>query len=65
MSTDEMRDRCARCGAPFHCGMNDPGGCWCAQLPPLPAERLQAMQGCLCPDCLRAATASASPPGAA
>jgi hypothetical protein len=48
--------RCARCGAPFHCGMNGPGPCWCAAYPqvmPVP----QAGAGCYCPDCLAALTA--------
>jgi hypothetical protein len=46
--------RCARCGATFHCGVDDPGGCWCAKLPPLPREAY-AGGGCLCESCLRRA----------
>ncbi|MCX7171173.1 MAG: cysteine-rich CWC family protein [Proteobacteria bacterium] len=43
---------CPRCGAEFHCGMNDEQkACWCASLPPLNETRPGA--GCYCPDCLR------------
>lgn len=45
--------RCARCGAPFECGMaaGSPP-CWCGTLPSL--RRLpEDLQGCLCPSCLR------------
>jgi hypothetical protein len=62
---------CSRCGATFHCGreMNDAGGaggagdagdaqCWCSALPHVPLDRLDRQAGCLCPDCLRAKTAS-------
>jgi hypothetical protein len=52
--------RCARCGAEFHCGLADPGGCWCARLPPLPRQALAAGTGCLCEACLRAALADAA-----
>jgi hypothetical protein len=45
--------RCTRCVAPFHCGLDDPGGCWCAKLPPLPREAYKAGAGCLCGRCLR------------
>jgi diphthamide synthase (EF-2-diphthine--ammonia ligase) len=44
-------DRCARCGAPFECGVQ--AGlkeCWCAQLPPV--APLDAAAGCHCPRCL-------------
>ena len=44
--------RCSRCGAPFHCGVNDPGGCWCARLPMLPREAYAEGDGCLCEACL-------------
>ena len=47
--------RCARCGAPFRCGMADPSGCWCAKLPPLPRDAYAADAGCLCEACLRKA----------
>jgi ribosomal protein L34E len=43
---------CARCGAPFHCGIEDAGGCWCARLPPLPRDVYPAEAGCLCEACL-------------
>jgi hypothetical protein len=47
--------RCTRCGAPFHCGLDDPGGCWCAKLPPLPREAYAGDATCLCEGCLRQA----------
>jgi ribosomal protein S14 len=53
--------RCARCGAPFHCGIDDPGGCWCAKLPPLPREAYAAEVGCLCEKCLREAARTPGP----
>jgi hypothetical protein len=40
---------CARCGAAFQCGVDEPGGCWCARLP---AAAMEADTGCLCPACL-------------
>jgi hypothetical protein len=43
--------RCTRCGAPFHCGIDDSGGCWCAKLPPLP-RAAYVDGGCLCESCL-------------
>ncbi len=59
---------CVACGQSFQCGMVDTGApdpCWCTQLPPLPAEQLQAAAdrgkaGCYCPDCLRALVAGAT-----
>jgi ribosomal protein L34E len=45
--------RCARCGAPFRCGIDDAGGCWCAKLPPLPREVYAEGAGCMCEKCLR------------
>lgn len=47
--------RCACCDAPFRCGIEDPGGCWCAKLPPLPRDAYAADAGCLCEACLRKA----------
>ncbi len=47
--------RCAHCGSPFHCGIDDAGGCWCAKLPPLPREAYAEAAGCLCEKCLREA----------
>jgi hypothetical protein len=42
-------ERCARCGAEFHCGRNDEVDCWCAGLPPLtPVDG----RSCLCRRCL-------------
>jgi hypothetical protein len=63
---DEPRpQRCSNCGRAFACGADDPAGCWCAALPPLPAQQRVAGAGCLCPDCLRRALglAPAAPPG--
>ena len=57
MTMTESNDtalHCARCSAPFQCGMNDAGECWCAQLPKLPAAVIDETQGCLCESCLRA-----------
>jgi hypothetical protein len=51
--------RCVRCGAAFHCGIDDAGGCWCTRLPPLPASLLKADASCLCPACLEAAVGQA------
>jgi len=51
--------RCVRCGAAFHCGIDDPGGCWCARLPPLPLQAYASAAGCLCERCLREALAAA------
>ena len=57
MSTDQpQRIVCARCGTAFGC---DPAGdCWCRHEEvrlPMPT----AGASCLCPDCLRAAAATA------
>jgi len=46
--------RCGRCGAPFHCGIDDAGGCWCAQLPSLPRGAYAPGAACVCEPCLRA-----------
>ncbi len=44
-------DRCARCGAPFECGMQAGlAECWCAKLPPIAPT--DAAAGCYCPRCL-------------
>ncbi|MGB8434414.1 MAG: cysteine-rich CWC family protein [Burkholderiales bacterium] len=44
-------DRCARCGAPFECGMQAGlAECWCAQLPPIAPP--DAAASCYCPRCL-------------
>ncbi|MDA8257625.1 MAG: cysteine-rich CWC family protein [Betaproteobacteria bacterium] len=47
---------CARCGAPFRCGMEaGDAECWCAGMPPLlPVPAASAAVGCLCPACLQA-----------
>jgi Cysteine-rich CWC len=45
--------RCARCGAPMHCGaLAGDARCWCMTVPALPAEALRAGLGCLCRACL-------------
>jgi hypothetical protein len=52
------RIACARCGTRFDCGLG--GDCWCAAEPatlPLPAS---PAEDCLCPACLRKASAAAS-----
>ncbi|TDN68171.1 cysteine-rich CWC family protein [Paraburkholderia sp. BL10I2N1] len=47
------RARCPRCGRSFDCGRGDQASeCWCRSMPALPAERLEAGRGCLCPECL-------------
>ncbi|MGE5336877.1 MAG: cysteine-rich CWC family protein [Gemmatimonadota bacterium] len=51
-----LESRCSRCGAPFHCGIDDRDGCWCARMPPLPLDALEAGHGCLCPACMDAVT---------
>jgi len=44
-------DACARCGAPFQCGMRAGlAECWCAKLPPVAPP--DATAGCYCPRCL-------------
>jgi len=57
------KSRCARCGAPFHCGIDDADGCWCAKLPPLPREVYADAAGCLCERCLREAVIATAAPG--
>lgn len=54
---EPRESRCPACGTPFHCGVDDPGGCWCAKVPPLPREAYIADGRCLCEKCLRAARA--------
>jgi hypothetical protein len=46
--------RCSNCGAGFHCGVDDPNGCWCARQPPLPLTHVRPAADCLCPECLAA-----------
>lgn len=59
-SGDTGESRCARCGAPFRCGIDDAGGCWCAKLPALPREAYADAAGCLCEACLRRALQDAA-----
>jgi len=57
-------DRCPRCGAAFHCGMNDPGPCACTTLtlsPALQARLAAAYRGCLCLRCLAELAAQDAP----
>ena len=54
--------RCARCGAPFTCGME--AGlpeCWCAQMPRL-LRVPEAPAGCYCAACLAQVIESARAP---
>lgn len=57
MSSGQMTgDRCARCGAPFHCGMADATPCACTQVtlsPDVLAALRDRFTGCLCLACLR------------
>ncbi|MEK9768036.1 MAG: cysteine-rich CWC family protein [Betaproteobacteria bacterium] len=48
---------CAECGSPFHCGMEDANGCWCATELPLFASGTDG-SGCLCKVCLQKLLAS-------
>jgi ribosomal protein L34E len=59
-AADQGESRCARCGAPFRCGIDDVGGCWCGRLPPLPREAYAEAAGCLCEACLRRALQDAA-----
>ena len=48
-------ERCARCGGPFRCGVNDAGPCACTtlHLSAVVLERLRLRyRGCLCLACL-------------
>jgi hypothetical protein len=59
VDADVAAAQCSRCGAAFTCGIEQPGGCWCARLPVLPAAAVTADAGCLCEACLTAALARA------
>lgn len=55
-ATPGRAQTCARCGAAFRCGvLAGDTACWCADLPALPLDQLQAGAACLCPSCLAAA----------
>lgn len=56
-----MAETCARCGAPFRCGIADPEPCWCAAVPPVAVPESEAAAGCLCPACLEGLAAAARP----
>ena len=55
MSDDDKTDVCPRCGAGFHCGVNDAAPCACTTIA-LGAETLAelraAYSSCLCLRCL-------------
>jgi hypothetical protein len=53
MAMSPATSACARCGAPFACGRDDPAGCWCVRMPSVPAERVDPAATCLCEACLR------------
>ncbi|QKS27777.1 cysteine-rich CWC family protein [Accumulibacter sp.] len=57
--------RCARCGAPFACGMmaSSASDCWCRQLPPLAAAAAPG-SGCYCRRCLEESLRAAAQPAA-
>ncbi|MBO3706133.1 MAG: cysteine-rich CWC family protein [Candidatus Accumulibacter sp.] len=63
LHSDEAR--CARCGAPFTCGMMAAPGadCWCFQLPPL-AEAAAPGSGCYCRSCLEERLRASARPAA-
>jgi hypothetical protein len=44
---------CARCGAPFDCGLS--AQCWCAAEPYRLSMTKALIEDCLCPACLRKA----------
>src|SRR6185295_1281690 len=44
---------CSACGRAMVCGRENPAGCWCASLPPLPKSAIAPGQTCLCEECLR------------
>ena len=47
---------CARCGAPFDCGLSPE--CWCAAKPYRLPMTKASIEDCLCPECLRKAAAA-------
>jgi len=52
-----LDDRCPRCGAAFHCGIDDGASCACTgvRLDAALQQRLrERFSGCLCMNCLRA-----------
>lgn len=56
-------ERCARCGGPFRCGVNDDTPCACTTLtlpPALLAQLQRQFTGCLCLPCLQALAAGAT-----
>jgi Cysteine-rich CWC len=59
-------ERCARCGGPFRCGVNDDTPCACTTVtlsPELLARLRLQFTGCLCVPCLRVLAAGAEAAG--
>lgn len=52
------RIACARCGAPFDCGLSR--DCWCAAEPYRLPMTAAPVEDCLCPACLRKAASALS-----
>ena len=58
--------RCPRCGAEFHCGMDDPAPCACTRSSlgvALLAQLRERYDGCLCVACLAQLQAAAPASG--
>ncbi|MEW9581320.1 cysteine-rich CWC family protein [Paraburkholderia sp. DGU8] len=63
-SRSQRSARCPRCGNAFDCAMHAQlSECWCREMPPLPADRLDPRSRCLCPECLAAEIARAAQAG--
>jgi len=52
-SVTPRRIVCARCGAPFDCGLS--ADCWCVAEPYRLPMTKALIEDCLCPQCLRQA----------
>jgi Cysteine-rich CWC len=60
----DLNAACARCGATFHCGADDPAPCACTGLqlsPAMLASLRLRYTGCLCLNCLRELAEAAAP----
>ncbi|MEO5915131.1 MAG: cysteine-rich CWC family protein [Luteolibacter sp.] len=57
MSRASRETPCPFCGEPNHCGVSDPGGCWCGKTE-IPMELIDLLpeQGktCICEICVEA-----------
>jgi hypothetical protein len=54
--------RCPRCAQRFDCARHaQPFDCWCKALPALPANELDPLGRCLCPECLASSVAGTQP----